>query len=162
MSSKPERTPTITAHKQLADEILRDLDAIQAKIERLEREFPEHADQIRAHVNVPVPFMISTIALVEETPDLAGTKKLDPLEGRDTLQFLEAFGMVHDRMMAMARRLKLNLKSRKARLAMQSLQIYGIAKTLLRSGSTAEFAARVEILGHYLGPRGRPRKNRKA
>lgn len=89
---------------------------------------------IRAHVNVPVVFMASTIALVEETPDLAGTKKLDPVEGHDTLQFLEAFGTVHDRMIAMARRLKLNLKSRKASLAVQSLQIYGIAKSLLRSG----------------------------
>lgn len=162
LSTKPERTPIIPAHHQLADEIIHDLDAIQAKIEKLEREFPEHEDVIRAHVNVPVVFMSSTVALVEETPDLEGTKRLDPVEGHDTLQFLNAFGTVHDRMIALARRLKLNLKSRKARLAGQSLQIYGIAKGLIRDGKHPELAARVEILGHYLGPRGRPRKSRKA
>ena len=160
METNPEAAPTVTAYKRLADEILADIDAITAKIERLERFEFESDDFIRAHVNVPAVFMVSTVALVEQRSDLRALDKLDPDEGRDTLQYLDAFRTVQDRIAALGVRLKRNLKSRKARLAWKCLQIYAVAKSLILDGGDPDLAARVEMLGRDLGPRGRPRKAR--
>ena len=160
MSKKSDSVLTITKQERLANEILRDLDAITKKIEKLERGRLEDEGFVRAHVNVPIRFLHTTVALVEQTPVLAAMKKLNAVEGRDTLQFLGAFGAVHDRVMALGQQLKLNLKSRKARLAAQSLQIYRIARGLASHGKDPELAAYVAMLGRDLGPRGRPKKKR--
>lgn len=155
-----ERMVTVTEHHRLAMEIIADLEAIDAKIQKLERAVFEPEDFIRAHVNVPVAFMRSTVALVEERPDLQAVKRLDPEEGRGTLDYLANFVTVADRASALTERLKLNLKSRKARLAWQCLHIYALAKNFIRDGKDVDLATRVELLGRDLGPRGRPRKPR--
>jgi hypothetical protein len=160
LDTNPALAPTVTAHERLAQEILADLDAVSAKLERLEQLPVESDDFVRAHVNVPVVFMVSTVALVEQRADLRELNMLDPDEGRGTLQYLGAFGTIHDRIIALAGRLKRNMKFRKARLAWKCLQVLFVARGLARDGRDPDLAARVEMLSRDLGPRGRPRKAR--
>jgi hypothetical protein len=62
--------------------------------------------------------------------------------------------------MALAKRLKLNLRSRKARLGWQCLQMYGLAKGLIRDGRDPDLAARGDARPRP-GAAGRPRKWRR-
>jgi hypothetical protein len=140
------------------DEIMADLDAVAAKVEKFERWQFEPEEFVRAYVNVPRPFLTSTVALVEQRDDLAATKKLDPVEGRETLEYLSAFATVADRFEAIGKRVRRNMRSRHARLAAQAMQMYAIVKGLARYDHNLEMLAR--MLGRDLGPRGRPRKAR--
>lgn len=146
--------------EQFAKEVIADLDAVSAKIETLERWEFESEDSMRAYVNVPEIFLHSTVALVEHTPILRELNRLDVGDGRETLEYLGAFASVYNRTEALRTRVKLNLKSRKTRLAAQAMQIYALAKTLARDGKNPGLAAHVELLARDLGPRGRPRKPR--
>lgn len=157
MSNDEPSLPTVTHYQRLAEEIADDLKAVAAKFPKLEAAHRRNDDFIRAHVNVPVPFMAGTVSAVEQTPELERVKALDPVEGHDTLQFLAAFRSVHDQLMHIADDLKYTMKARKARLAWQSLKVYAIARGLARDGNPL-IAAYVDILRRELGPRGRPRK----
>ena len=81
-------------------------------------------------------------------------------DGRETLEYLLEFASVYNRAEALRNRVKLNMKSRKTRLAAQAMQIYALAKTLARDGRNPGLAAHLEALARDLGPRGRPRKPR--
>jgi hypothetical protein len=157
---KEEHMFTLTGQQRLAKEILEDLERVAAKIPKLEYVTPGIEDIVRAHVNVPRQFMRSTVSLVEQSDELTAIGKLDPREGHGVLQFLEAFQTVQDRLSGMSRELKFTMKVCHAKLAWQSLQIYAIARGMVRDGKSPEMAAYVSALRRDLGPRGRPRKKK--
>lgn len=64
---------------------------------------------------------------------------------RDTLQFVEVFRPVVDRLNAFTRSLQFTMSSRRAALASQALQVYFIARGLTRDVGSAS-----------LGPSSRP------
>lgn len=140
------------------DEILADLDAVAAKVEKFERWQFEPEEFVRAYVNVPRAFLTATVALVQHKDELAAMKKLDAAEGRETLEYLHAFATVADRFEAIGKRTRRNMRSRHARLAAQAMQMYAIVKSLARFDRQMEMSA--ADLARYLGPRGRPRKPR--
>jgi hypothetical protein len=158
MQTNDPHAPSLTAHQLLAAEIMRDLEAVAAKIPYLESPHPSKAAFVRSHGNVPIPFLQTATAAVEQTSELQAVKKLDPAQGHDTLQFAEAFRPVIDHVFALGRRLRFTVASRRARLAFQSLQIYAIAQSMARKDPN--IAAHVANLRRDLGPRGRPRKAR--
>jgi hypothetical protein len=88
----------------------------------------------------------------------AGVRKLDVTAARDTLQFLEAFRPVLDRIRALADSLEFTMKSRRASLTADALQIYAIAKAVGRDPRGAAVASHVEHLKRDLGRRGPARK----
>jgi hypothetical protein len=157
---KEEHMFTLTEQQRLAKEILEDLERVAAKMPKLEYVTPGIEDFIRAHVNVPRRFMGSTVSLVEQSHELTAMGTLDPREGHDVLQFLEAFQTVQDQLLVMHRDLKFTMKVRHAKLAWQSLQIYALARGLARDGKSPEMASYVSALRRDLGPRGRPRKKK--
>ena len=81
--------------------------------------------------------------------------KLDVTAARDTLQFIEAFRPVQDKVTAFANSLKFTMASRKASLAADALQIYSIAKGVARDPGAAAVASLVSNLKRDLGRRGR-------
>jgi hypothetical protein len=81
-------------------------------------------------------------------------KKLDVAAARDTLQFIDAFRPVLDKVLAFAKNLQYTLNSRKATLAVDSLQIYDIAKGLARDRRSATVEALVANMKRDLGKRG--------
>lgn len=150
-------TPTITFYKQLADEFMKELDEIAPIIPQLEAAHISTVNFVRSHLNVPIEFLATAIAAVEQTPALQAVNKLDVLAGRDTLQFIEAFRPVLDKVSAFTNALKFTIASRKASLAADSLQIYDIAKGLARDPGSAAIASVVANLKRDLGKRGRPK-----
>lgn len=153
----PTATPTITFYKQLADEFMRELDEIAPIIPQLEAAHISTVNFVRSHLNVPIKFLATAIAAVEQTPALQAVNKLDVLAGRDTLQFIEAFLPVLDKVSACTNALKFTISSRKASLAADSLQIYDIAKGLARDPGSAAIASVVANMKRDLGKRGRPK-----
>lgn len=151
----PTPTPTITHYQQLADEFSKALDDIASLIPKLEGTHPATANFVRSHLNVPTEFLATAIAAVEQTPELQSVNKLDVVEARDTLQFIEAFRPVLDKVTAFANSLKFTMASRKASLAADSLQIYSIAKGVARDPGAAAVASHVHNLKRDLGRRGR-------
>lgn len=148
---------TTTEYQRLADEITQDLAAVAEKIKRLERETPQLTENfIRAYVNVPIPFLWTAVSIVGQEPDLQAVRKLDPNQGHDTLQFLDAFRHVHDDVTALGRILKKILISRKAALAASALQMYAVIRGMARNDW--RMAQHARNLGRDLGPRGAKRK----
>ena len=150
-------TPTITHYQQLADNFSKALDEIVQIIPKLEITHPATANFARSYLNVPTAFLATAIAAVEQNPELQGVNKLDVAAARDTLQFIEAFRPMQDKITALARSLKFTMASRRAALAADSLQIYDIAKGIARDPGAAAIASHVENLKRDLGRRGRPK-----
>ena len=148
-------SPTITHYQQLADNFSKALDEITAIIPKLEITHPATANFVRSHLNVPTAFLATAIAAVEQTPELQGVNKLDVNAARDTLQFIDAFRPVQDKVTAFANSLKFTIASRKANLAADALQIYSIAKGVARDPGAASVASLVRNLKRDLGRRGR-------
>lgn len=153
----PTPTPTVTFYQKLADDFSKALDEITAIIPKLEITHPATANFVRSHLNVPTEFFATAIAAVEQTPELQGTGKLDVAAARDTLQFIDAFRPIQDKVTAFANSLKFTMASRRASLAADALQIYSIAKGIARDPGAAAVASLVSNLKRDLGRRGRPK-----
>jgi len=152
-------SPTITRYQQLADDFSRALDEIVVIIPKLEITHPATADFVRSHTNVPTQFLATAIAAVEQAPQLQNLNKLEVVAARDTLQFIEAFRPVLDKVTAFADSLKFTMASRKALLTADALQIYDIAKGIARDPGAAHVASLVRNLKRDLGPRGRSKSS---
>jgi hypothetical protein len=147
---------TITRYQQLATEFMSGLDTLAAIIPKLEVKHVTTANLVKSHQNIPNPFLASTVAAVEQSSELQVLKKLDVPSSRDTLQFIEAFRTVADKLNGVAQTLEFTLRSRKAALAIPALQIYDIAKGLSRDPSSAGLALHVANMKRDLN-RQRPR-----
>src|SRR5881398_2635012 len=86
---------------------------------------------------IPFEFLRTAIFAVEEVPELQSVNKLDVDAARATLQFIEAFRPVYDKLMRLASSLKFTMSSRKAHLAVDALQIYWIGKGIARDRRSA-------------------------
>ena len=150
-------TPTITHYQQVAAEFMSALDEIAQIIPKLEAIHVSTANLVRSRLNVPNEFLATVTAAVEQVPELQAINKLDVNAARDTLQFLEAFRPVRDKVDAFAKNLKYTMDSRKAKLATDSLLTYDVAKGLARDPNSATIASLVANMKRDLGRRGRPK-----
>jgi hypothetical protein len=144
-------TPTVTHYQQLAEQFSKALDEIAALIPQLQGEHPATANFVRSHQNIPVEFLGTAIAAVEQVPELQGVRKLNISEARDTLQFIEAFRPILDKALRFAKTLGFTLGTRKANLAADALQIYSIAKGVARDPNASLVASIVQDLKRDLG-----------
>jgi hypothetical protein len=152
------QTPTVTYYEQLADKFMKALDDIAEIIPKLQASHESTAPFVRSYLSIPNAFLATTISAVEQDATLQGVQKLDLTASRDTLQFLEAFKPVLDKLTGFQSALKFTMNSRKALLAADSLQIYDVAKGLARDPGSAGMAAHVGNMKRDLGRRGRPKK----
>src|SRR5437868_1483809 len=143
-------TPTVTFYQQLAEQFSEELDDVAALIPNLESPHPLTANFVRSHVNVPFEFLRTAIFAVEEVPELRAVNKLDVDAALATLQFIEAFRPVYDKLMRLARSLKFTMSSRKAHLAADALQIYWIGRGLARDRRSANVVPIVAALSRDL------------
>jgi len=150
-------TPTITHYQQIAAEFMAALDEISQIIPKLAAAHVSTANLVRSRLNVPNQFLATVTAAVVQVPELQAMQKLDVNEALDTLQFLEAFRPVRDKVDAFATNLKYTMDSRKADLATKALLTYDVAKGLARDPNSATIAALVANMKRDLGRRGRPK-----
>ena len=125
-------TPTVTHYQQVASDFIKALDQISTIIPQLEAAELAVAKFTRGQLGIPVKFCVTAIVAVEQVPELRATNVLDPAEGYDVLQFLEAFGAVRDRALQFAKDLKFTFDTRKAGLGSRALQVYALAKAFAR------------------------------
>jgi hypothetical protein len=147
----PLSSPTVTHYQQLADQFMKDLDAIASVIPKLEASHISTATFVRTHTNVSINFLATCIAAVEQTAALQGVNKLNSQAARDTLQFIEAFRPVLDKVESFTNSLRFTVASRKAALTADALQIYFIAKGVARDPGSAAVASLVANMKRDLG-----------
>lgn len=150
-----ETGPTVTRYQQLADEFMSNLNEIAAGIPKLEIPHVSTAGFVRGLQNVPLEFLATVVAAVEQTQELQVLNKLDLTTARDTLQFIEAFRPVVDKLSGFGKSLLFTMQSRKAALAADALQIYYISKGLGRDPNSAAIASLAGNMKRDLGNRGR-------
>ena len=149
-------TLTVTYYQQLAAHFSEIIDEIAAIIPRetgpaLDPSF------VRTHLNIPIKFLGTAVASVEQDANLRNAGQLDVEKALDTLQLLEAFRTIRYKVAAFTEDLEHALDSRQATLAVKALDTYALARALVRDPVHAALASWVDNMAADLGRRG-PRK----
>jgi hypothetical protein len=150
-------TPTPTHYEQVAAQVLSALAELAKLFPTLEGEHPLTATFVRTHQNVPLEFIQTVTFAVASTPALQGVNKFDVAQGRDVVQFVQAFRPVYDELTRLARTLKFTMDARRASMAADSLQIYNIAKGIARDPNSTDVVSHVENMKRDLGRKKRPK-----
>jgi hypothetical protein len=146
----PAQTPTITHYQQIAENLAKALDDMLALIPTFVEAHPDTTAFVNRHQNVPLQFIATAVAAVEENPELQGGT-FDATEARDALQFIEAFRPIADRLTAAARNLNFSIRSRKANAGNGALEVYAIAKRVALNPLSTTVASHVSNLRRDLG-----------
>lgn len=149
---------TTTRYQEIAGQFMSALDALTATLPKLEVEHGSTVNTVNGHLNIPNAFLGSSIAAVEQTPELQGLQTLDIAEGHDALQFIEAFRPVADKVNALARSLEFTMSFRKSALAVDALRVYDLAKSVARNPRNAAIVAHVKTMKRDLNRVG-PKKS---
>jgi hypothetical protein len=151
----PVQTPTITHYQQIAENLSKAIDDMLVLIPSLVEPHPSTTGFVRTHQNVPLEFIATAIAAVEANPELQGPGSFNVTEARDTLQFIDAFRPMKDRLNAAARNLSFSIDTRRANAATGALQVYAVAKGIARAPQSTTVASHVSNLKRDLGRAGR-------
>jgi hypothetical protein len=147
------QTYTPTFYDQLVGELFRVLDRMVEVIPKLDEAESVTAKSARSGLFASDAFCADAIDAVEQIPALAAVNKLDPVQGRNHLQFLVAFRPLEHKLAATARRLTHALRAIKSGLAMKSLQVYRIAQELASDQRSPGVSAHLEAMKRDLGRR---------
>jgi len=131
-----EGSPTLTEQQRIANEVRAELNALAARIPRLEQPHSATASWVRAYRTVTTESITRLIALVEQFDVFRNLGTFDVAEARDTLQFNEAFKPIADRVAALLAALNYTMEARKARVVAAGLRTYGVAKELARDNKS--------------------------
>jgi hypothetical protein len=157
-ASNAPPTLTVTYYQQLAAHFSEIIDEVSAIIPRAPGP-PLDAQFVRTHLNIPIKFLGTVVSSVEQVTSLRTAGKLDVAKGRNTLQLLEAFQTIRYKVAAFIEELEHALNSSQASLAVDSLDAYDLAKSLIRDPSNAALTSWVDNMQADLGRRG-PRKKK--
>ena len=147
----PEGPPTVTAYQQFAAETIDALDKIQGVIPKLDDAEASGTKIAGSRLAVPDTFIATVIATVEQLSELAASGKLDPVEARDALQYIEAFRPLCDKLFTVTKRLNYALMWLRDSLAGKALQVYRIAKQHASDKRSPLMAAHVANMKRTLG-----------
>jgi hypothetical protein len=133
----PVPTPTVTHYQLLADDFLKALDTLAATLPGFDGQHDTTVKFVRTNLSTPLKFLATVVAAVEQTASLTAVNKFDVTTGRDTLQFLDAFATVRDKVNTFAQALQFTMNSRRAALTASSLRMYAITKGVARDPGEA-------------------------
>ena len=148
----PAQTPTITHYQQIAEDLAKAIDDMLALIPSFLEAHPDTTTFVNRHQNVPLQFIATAVAAVEENAELQGGT-FDATEARDALQFIDAFRPMADRLYAAAKNLTFSINSRKANAGNGALEVYAIAKRVARNPLSTTVSSHVGNLKRDLGRR---------
>jgi len=152
--------PTTTASELLAAEIIAAIEAIAARIARLEGPHPLTAPRVRGARTISDDAVVSMIAIVEGEPQLQALGTFDQDNARAMLQFNHAFDRVMDRLNMLTASLSFTREAWKAEVVSQLLRTYDIMKGLARDPA-AGLMNHVETLRRDIGRTNPGRKVRR-
>jgi hypothetical protein len=147
------QTHTPSFYDQLVGELLPVLDQIMEIIPKLDEAETVSSKNVRSGLFASDAFCADAIDAVEQIPELAAAKKLDPILGRNQLQFLVAFRPLEHKLVSTARRVTHALRAVKSDLGTRSLQIYRIAQELASDRRSPGVSAHLEAMKRDLGRR---------
>ncbi|HXH39310.1 MAG TPA: hypothetical protein VNN08_11835 [Thermoanaerobaculia bacterium] len=153
----PAQTPTTTHYQQIAENLAKALDDMLALIPTFAEAHPDTTRFVNRHQSVPLQFIATAVAAVQENPELQGGT-FNATEARDALQFIDAFRPMADRLHAAARNLTFSINSRKANAGNGALEVYAIAKRVALNPLSTTVASHVSNLKRDLGRRGGAKK----
>ena len=153
----PPEGLTITRNQQAADDFMKALLAVTATIPLLEPADAAELDFVRSHQNVSIEFIKTSIAGIEQTPELEGFKDLDPAISAEMLQFIDAFRPVFDQVKIFENNLKFTLEWKVATLADGALRSYYLVKGVARGRRSASAVSLLANLKRALGLRAHPK-----
>jgi hypothetical protein len=146
-------TPTPTFYEQVVKDLLPVLDQVLSIVPKLDEAETATSKSVRANLFVSDAFCADAIDAVEQTSELAAANRLDPVLGRNQLQFLVAFRPVEVKLTALSRRVTHALRATKSDLATRSLQVYRLAQGLSSDQRSPGIRAHVDAMKRDLGRR---------
>ena len=151
-------TLSVTYYQKLATHFSEVLDEITVIVPR-DTALDHSSSFVSTHLNIPLKFLATTVAAVEQFVELQVTKKLDVDRARDTLQMIDAFRPICYKVAAFMEDIGNALDARQAALAVEALEAYHVARSLARDESNPTLTIWVDNMQIDLGRRG-PRKKR--
>lgn len=137
---------TTTRYQEIAAQFMSGLDALTAILPKLEAAHGTTIKAVQGHQNVPNAFLASSIAAVEQAPDVQAFQDFDVAAGHDVLQFIEAFRPVTNKVIALGRSLEFTMSSRKSALVVEAFRLYDLAKSVARNPRNAALGAHVQTM----------------
>ena len=135
--------PTVTHYQQFAAELMTALDQILSITPKLDEAEASGRKVAASRLSAPEEFIATVVAAVEQLPELAAAKKLDPVATRDKLQYIAAVKPVFDKIVTVAKRLNFTLLYLKDSMGGESLQVYRIARQHASDNRSPVMAAHV-------------------
>ena len=142
-------TLTVTQYQLLANDFSASLDKVASLVPKPDPAHVVTENFVKARLGIPLEFLGTVIVSVEQAPELVG--KLDPKAGRDTLQLVEAFRPLIDKVERFKKDLQTNLNVRLAVLTEEALQVYQAAQTFSRDRKSPTLEALVANMKRDLG-----------
>jgi hypothetical protein len=154
---------TPTYYQKLADEVIAAFESIAGVLPKTDESTAVEARLARRYLNVSDALCITTIHALEQYPELEAAKKLyAPEQGRNGLQFLEAFRSVDDRLDSLSRRLKHALRVTKSNLGSSALEIYRMTRAQASGGRNPALASLAAAMKRDLARRSPTKAAREA
>ena len=147
----PETPPELTPYQRLVGDAFAALDQILDLIPKLDEAEASGRKVASSRLGVPAEFKATVLAAVEQLPELVATKKLDPVDARDKLQYVEAIQPLYDKLFTFMRRLNYALMWAKDEVSFDTLQIYRVARQLASDNRSPIMAAHVANMKRALG-----------
>ena len=155
-----EGPPVITRYQQIVSEVITALDTILAVMPKVDEAEASERKVAFSRLGVRDAFVAAVIDAVEQFPELAGLKKLDPVAARDMFQCLEALRSLHDKIITFEKRVRFVRQWLKDSLAGPAQQIYRVAQDLASDGRSPEMAAVVANMKRAFARKGLTRAER--
>ena len=150
----PAAPPTVTPYQVLVGEVIDALDQIVAIIPKLDDAEAAARRIVNSRLGVPEEFITTVVNAVEQSPELAAAKKLDPAEVRDLLQYAEAFRVLRDKLLTVTKLINLRLRAVYDLIVAQAQQMYRIAQQHASDRRSPVMAALVANMKRALGRKG--------
>lgn len=150
------QTPTVTHYQQIAVNLGKAIDDVLAAFPNAVVDVhPATKTFVRRRQAVPLAFIATAVAAVDANPELQSVPGFDVTQVRDSLQYIDAFRPMVDRLAAAKENLSFNIESRRANAGDGALQLYAVAKGIARSPKSTTVGSHVGNLKRDLGRTGR-------
>ncbi len=147
-----------THYDEIADQFIAAIKAAADLIPAFVAKHPESERFVQRYRGFPDALIPTTMAAVQECPELESTGKFDVEDARAAQQFMRAIRPAIDAVNDLGTNLQFTRDARKAMMIASSLQIYAIAKGIGRDASSAKVAGYVAIMKRDMNRPGRKRK----
>ena len=157
----PTRKPTDTPMQTLVQELIKDLQAMRAKIPRFQDPHPKTRKLVRTYRSVPRAFVVTMNGCAQQSEEMKAFGTYDPMAGIQALDFIDNFKVFRDFVEIFLSGLNFTIEYRHAEVAERALQTYQLSK-VLKTGPKSDLRMHVAELREALNRAGRKRRKKKA